>query len=359
LKVKSLCVAVTGLNASDSPGPGVSVIRSIRASEDFHGEVVGLSYDPLDPGFYIQGICDHGYLVPYPSQGGAALLERLREIHRCTPLDVIIPTLDSELPSFLSIEGDLKDQGIRLFLPHERDLESCSKARLPDLLKRGVQVPQGRSITDVASLYRLEQSFQFPLMVKGRFYEADIVYSAIGAERCFRRLADKWGLPVIVQEFIQGEEYDVAAIGDGKGGLVGAVPMRKMQLTDKGKAWGGVTIQDTNLEEFVRETIAKLKWRGPCELEVIKSQKDGSYYLIELNPRFPAWCYLTVGAGQNLPWAAVRLALNQSVEPLPPHKAGVMFLRHSIDMVYPLSHYESITTRGEIHHSQKETSPHA
>ncbi len=37
-------VAVTGLNATDNPGPGVSVIRSLRHDHDFKGRVVGLYY---------------------------------------------------------------------------------------------------------------------------------------------------------------------------------------------------------------------------------------------------------------------------------------------------------------------------
>lgn len=352
-----LRIAVTGLNASDSPGPGVGVIRALRAADQFQGEIVGLSYDPLDPGFYMQDICDHAFLVPYPSQGGRALLERLREIHERTPLHAILPTLDSELPAFQAIAPELEALGIGLFLPTQKGLEECSKARLQELAERGVRVPRGRAVFEVGALYQLEREFSFPLVVKGRFYEAQVVHTALEAERCFHRLAAKWGLPVIVQEFVAGEEYDVVAVGDGAGSLIGAVPMRKMQLTDKGKAWGGVTIHDPELDRFVRETMARLCWRGPCELEVIRSRQDGSFHLIELNPRFPAWCYLSVGAGQNLPWAAACLAMGRPVEPLPPPRSGVMFLRHAVDMIYPLSLYEAMTTRGEIH--QKETPRHA
>ena len=35
-------VAVTGLNATENPGPGVSVIRAIREGEGFKGRIVGL-----------------------------------------------------------------------------------------------------------------------------------------------------------------------------------------------------------------------------------------------------------------------------------------------------------------------------
>jgi hypothetical protein len=43
-------VAVTGMNATDNPAQGVAVARSLRAEPQFAGRVIGLGYDPLDPG---------------------------------------------------------------------------------------------------------------------------------------------------------------------------------------------------------------------------------------------------------------------------------------------------------------------
>jgi carbamoyl-phosphate synthase large subunit len=345
-----ITVAVTGMNATDNPGPGVPVVRAIRAAKQFQGTIVGLAYDPMDPGVYMDGIADHVYLFPYPSEGARNVLERIKEIHAKTPLDVIIPTLDSELSAFIKIAPELAQLGIHLFLPDEDALKLRSKAHFAKLAEEhGIQVPRGKTLVDALAIYRLEEEFKFPVMVKGQFYEAFIAYSPLEAEAHFRKLSAKWGLPVVIQEFVAGEEYDVVALGDGHGGLIGAVPMRKLQLTDKGKAWGGVTINDPGMNDFVRHAMAEIKWRGPCELEILKSARDGKYYLIEINPRFPAWCYLSVGAGQNLPWATVRLALGEEVAPFPPHDVGVMFIRHSMDMVYPLSKYQMMTTAGELH----------
>jgi carbamoyl-phosphate synthase large subunit len=165
----------------------------------------------------------------------------------------------------------------------------------------------------------------------------------------FQHLRAKWGVPVVVQEFVAGEEFDVVAVGDGRGGLVGSVAMRKMQLTDKGKAWGGITINDGRLGAFVEKVIKAIGWRGPCEIEVMKARDGGKLYLLEINPRFPAWVYLAVGAGRNLPWATVRLALGEEVPPMPPAPAGVMFLRHSFDQICELADYQMLTTQGELH----------
>ncbi len=345
-----ITVAVTGLNASDNPGPGVAVIRSIREGTGFRGKIVGLTYDPLDPGVYMEGICDHVYIIPYPSQGTGELLARLKEIHGKTPIDVIVPTLDSELQAFLKLSPELDKMGIKRFLPDEEQLKLCAKSGFSRLKEtHGIKIPNGKAISDAVSIHHLQSEFSFPIMVKGQFYGATIAHSPAEAERTFYRLREEWGLPVIVQEYVPGEEYDILAVGDGCGGLIGAVPMRKMQLTDKGKAWGGITIEDPKMNDFVRDTIKKLKWRGPCELELIRDKRDSDYYLIEINPRFPAWCYLSAGAGQNLPWACVRLALGEIVKEFRSYKVGTMFLRHSIDMVYPLWMLESMMTQNELH----------
>jgi carbamoyl-phosphate synthase large subunit len=348
MKKKNLNIAVSGLNATQNPGPGVPVIRSIRESDEFHGIITGFAFDPLDPGIYMRGICDNVFLMPYPSQGADHLLERIREIHSKIPLDVLIPTLDSELDAYIRISRELDKMGIKTFLPSEEGLKIRSKAYFERLGEMEITVPLGQTITSMASIYELDRKFKFPVMVKGQFYEAYIAHSPMDAEYYFRKISAKWGLPVVVQEFVVGQEYDVMALGDGKGGLIGAVPIKKIQLTENGKAWGGITINDTAMSNCVQDIMDKLKWRGPCELELIKSRDTGDYYLIEINPRFPAWCYLSTGAGQNLPWAAVKLAMNEPVNKFPPCRVGTMFLRNSIEHVYPISKYQAIMTSGEL-----------
>jgi len=75
----SLTVAVTGLNATDNPAPGVPVIRAVR--EGCPGcTVIGLAYDVLDPGAYMSGVADNVYLMPYPSQGADVLHQRIAAI---------------------------------------------------------------------------------------------------------------------------------------------------------------------------------------------------------------------------------------------------------------------------------------
>ncbi len=50
---QKITVAVTGLNNTDNPGPGIPVIRGILESDFFDARIIGLAYENLEPGIYI------------------------------------------------------------------------------------------------------------------------------------------------------------------------------------------------------------------------------------------------------------------------------------------------------------------
>ena len=341
-----LTVAVTGLNATDNPGPGVAVIRSLRASPDFRGRVVGLAYDALEPGVYARDLLDDVFLIPYPSPGPHALRERLEYIHERVPLDVVIPTLDAELPAFVDLAPTLAEWGVGTMLPTREQLDLRSKARLAALDARGIPVPPSRVLTDVTQLYTIHEALTYPIVVKGPYYGAKVAYTLDDAIQGFRKMVAEWGYPVIVQQFVAGEEVCVVAVGDGEGGLIGAVSMRKTVITDKGKGWAGVAIRDAGLDALTETFMRVTKWRGPCELEVIRDA-HGGYHVLEVNPRFPAWCYLSAGAGMNLPHAVAELAAGRKVAPMRDYRVGTMFVRISLDQITDLEGFSRITTAGE------------
>ena len=98
---------------------------------------------------------------------------------------------------------------------------------------------------------------------------------------------------------------------------------------------------------ITRRLINKTKWKGGIELELIKTN-GGEYYLIEINPRIPAWVYLAVGAGQNIPEALIKLALDVKVEPMTDYKIGKMFVRYSYDAIVDLEKFAAISMNKEI-----------
>ncbi|MFZ1323150.1 MAG: ATP-grasp domain-containing protein [Ignavibacteria bacterium] len=349
MKRADITVAVTGLNAIDSPGPGISVIRALRESNYYKPKIIGLSYDTMEPGIYMHDLVDKTFQIPFPTAGVENLYKRLVEIDLKEKIDVIIPNFDAELFSFIKIEKRLLEKcNIKMFLPTLKQFEERQKANLFEFGKKyNIKVPKDKTIFSLEDINEIENEFTFPLLVKGKFYDAKIAYNYQQIAEHFNKISIKWGLPVIIQEFVFGAEVNVTAIGDGTGRTIGAVPMRKQYITDKGKAWSGISLDDSNLIKITNDIIGETKWKGSLELEFIKTSED-EYYLLEINPRFPAWVYLAVGCGQNHPDALLKMAMGKKVNVFPKYETGKMFIRYSYDMIVNLKEFEKISTLGEL-----------
>jgi len=345
---RPLCIGVTGMNARpDNPGPGLAVARCLMESPDIDCRIVGLSYDALDPGLYLHDYCDAGYLLPYPSAGEAAFLQRLADVQQREHMDLLIPCLDAELPGLIRAEAQIQQLGINTFLPSAEQLKLRNKDKLPELAEHaGLQCPRITAITSSRFFDDCQDDdWHYPLVIKGLFYDAKIVYTEEQAKQAFTAIAADWGYPVLVQAYVKGQEYNLTALGDGNGRMLSAVMMKKMALTDKGKAWAGVTIDDRTLYEASERLISKINWRGPLEVEVLKDQR-GQYQLLEINPRFPAWIYLSHGVQRNIPAALVKLIMGYPQQAEAPLATGVMFIRYSQEVIIPISTFEHYVVDG-------------
>ncbi|RLD59993.1 MAG: biotin carboxylase, partial [Bacteroidetes bacterium] len=203
------------------------------------------------------------------------------------------------------------------------------------------------AIYSTAEIAGLINEFNYPVVVKGKHYDAEIANTPEQANTYYNKISAKWGLPVIIQQFIHGTEYNLTGLGDGKGNTIAALPMRKQYITEKGKAWGGISIEEETILKIANNFISSTKWKGGFELELLKDSNN-KFQLLEINPRMPAWIYLSVGVGQNIPEALVKLALGEEVKPFTEYKVGKMFIRYSWDMIVDVDEFHKLSTMGEL-----------
>lgn len=341
-------VAVMGMNAlPENPGPGLAVARCLREAYGPRIRIIGLGYDALDAGLYLSEYCDAAFLLPYPSVGSQAMIERLDDVLATEHIDLLIPCLDAELPQMVSAAPRLAAMGIRTFLPDSKALVRRAKDRLPELCKEaGVACPEIRPLTSAAFFRNgAAEGWSYPMVVKGPFYDARVVKNAEEAVAAFNSIAAEWGLPVLVQHFVAGEEYNLSGVADGEGRLLGEVMMKKRALTAKGKAWAGVAIFDEGFADTARRLVKALGWKGPLEVEMIRDV-SGRYHLIEINPRFPSWIYLSQGVGRNLPALLTEIALGRPAPALAEPQPGTMFIRYAVETIVPLEKFERIVIDG-------------
>lgn len=345
--MKKTTVAITGINAVDNPGPGTGVARSLQEDRDFPVKIVGLAYDSMEPGLYMDWLFDRRYIMPYPSAEPAVLIGRLHQIKEQFGLDCVIPNFDVELPLYIRCAKELEAIGIRTYLPTKTQFALRNKARLAEVAGTfGLQIPKTLTVTSVGELQEATAELGFPLMIKGPYYKAYRVSTYGEALQRFHQLGMEWGYPIILQEIVNGIELNLVGVGDGLGNHLGLVAIKKMGVTELGKIWSGMTIHHPGLlsaaETFLRHTC----WKGAFELECI-ADRDGTIYLIEINPRFPAWTYFATAVGINLPSRLVRTLLGLPLPPLQPYEAGKLLMRYTYEIVTDSTPLQALVTLGE------------
>jgi carbamoyl-phosphate synthase large subunit len=352
----SLRIAVTGLGRGENPQPGAAVIASLRRRwPDAH--ITGLVYDALESGVYAPDGPDAVFTLPYPSVGVESFLTRLDEIRAILPFEVLIPTLDADMEPMLALNDELRERGMRVLLPEAKAFKARHKHNLPRLAeKAGVITPRTVAVNSPGEAAEQAAALGLPVFIKGPYYDAARVATPQAAQHVAARLLADWGGPVLVQELVDGDEFNVIAIGDGQGGVIGSCAVRKLIVSSRGKGYAGITVCDAELQQAVAALVRELRWRGPLEGEFIRS-RDGVFHLIEINPRFPAWADFPSAVGANLAAAAVEQLLGWPVTPLPDVPAGKLFIRHNIDLACDAAEFGRLAAEGRLLRSRHLTLP--
>ncbi len=339
-------VGVSGINAIDNPGPGVGVARALKDAKDLNVKIVGFAYDAMEPGIYLDWLIDKTFILPYPSTDKEAFIDRLAYIKYSYGLDFILPNLDTELPLYSKYRSEIEQLGVKLFVPEPEQFRLREKQRLPEVAKTiKVKVPQTHIINSYQELTETIDRIGLPVMVKGSLYKAYRAYTTPEAVGYFNTIAAEWGYPIVLQQVVAGEEMNVVGVGDGEGGLIGQVGIKKMWMTALGKIWTGVTVKHQPMLRAVENFVREYRWKGPFEFECIVD--DETVYLIEINPRFPAWSYFATGVGMNLPANTLRKAFDLPLTGASDYEAGKLYIRYTYETITDMNAFQHIVMQGE------------
>lgn len=337
-------VAISGLNNTDNPAPGIPVAKSLKDNYS----LIGFSYDPNEPGNY-QKIVEKTYLMPYPSLGFDELRIRLKYIKDKENISAIIPNLDAELPLYIKYQNEINEMGIKLCLPSAKNFELRNKNKLDKLSKElSITYPKTYEISSINELEKIieDDNLDFPLMIKGNYYKAYKTQNLDGAKEAFSKIANEWGFPILVQKVVIGEEINLVGVADGKGELKGAVAIKKLTTTDIGKIWTGLTIQNEKLMQIAKDFVKLTNWKGPFELECMMNMQN--IYMIEINPRFPAWVYFATDIGVNLPQIVMDIMEEKDIEPQLDYPSNKMYVRVVDEFVTDFTDFMKLLSTQEL-----------
>lgn len=275
---------------------------------------------------------DAFFTVPLATdaQGYAdALLAAVRE-HR---IDFIIPLTDVEVDALAPRKAAFAALGAVVCCPSEPVAALCrDKLRMAETLRAA-------ALAEAIPTYTAEtlpQGLPFPLMLKpqrGRSSQAQVVaHSAGELARALSLRAD-----YIIQPFIAGDIYTVDCARDARGGAV-TLTRHELLRTVNGL---GTTVEICPahpLDAVCKAIMAHVGLVGVVNMEFIQS--GGTYWFLEVNPRFSGGVGFSALAGYDFPLAMVLCHAGEAI-PAPP-----AFTRMTIAQRYEMCVTQRIPTDG-------------
>jgi len=333
-------IAVSGLNNTDNPAPGIGVAKSLKGHN-----LIGLSYEASEPGIY-QGIVEKVFMMPFPMLGWEDTKNRLLEIKEKTAIEAVIPNLDAELPVYIKYQKELENLGIKTYLPSLENFEMREKRFLAEFVEKiGLKHPKSIEISSIDELIKAINQLGYPIMIKGNYYKAYMANNLDEAIAYFYKISNEWGFPLIAQQVINGVEISYLGLGDGEK-LVGGLGIKKLMTTSLGKVWSAVTIKNEALLKAANEFVEKTGWKGAFELESMAVGNE--IYLIEINPRFPAWVYFATSVGVNLPKMLVDLMNGKKLDQNLEYPSEKMYVRYVEELVTDFSNFSKLLSNKEL-----------
>jgi carbamoyl-phosphate synthase large subunit len=347
-----LNVAVSGVSTLDVVNSGLGVARALRMVPDM-GRLYGLGYGTYDSGLYRTDLFDASFRLP-TADSPSALLQRLTEIHGEHPFDVVIPGLDGEVPRFIEIRDELEALGIKSLLPDAQAFARRGKDQLftnpPLRHPEGFAIPQTIMVRSESEAQAAAADLGYPAILKGTVSHAMPAHSPAEVEAGWSALREKGYAEALVQAFVPGGRFAVAAVCGRDHGAVTMMTVKKLRVCDRGSTWSAISVDQPALEAGFAAFLGALKWVGPVEGEFIRDEVTERFYLIEINPRFTAWIAFSAHIGLNHPYAAVRTALDLPVV-IGPAQKDLVFMRSCEDAPISNSAFAAIATKGVLKHA--------
>jgi carbamoyl-phosphate synthase large subunit len=294
---------------------GPSGISFMRALDGEPLTIVSADIDPFASGLY---------LVP-DEQRLIIACERLE-------IDVVVPTVDSELVPLAAARERFAAAGVELLLASEESLRLC--------LDKWVLAERCRGTVRLPATYLVDEDFDpaepmLPVIVKPR---------TGSGSRGIHLVEERTGLDglerdgtLLVQENLPGIEYSLDVLATRDGEVLTVVPRARLKI-DSGIAITGRTVRDEAREAIGRDVAMAIGLTYVANVQV-KEATDGAPALLEVNPRFPGTMPLTVASGVNMPRLCVASALGAPMPPGPIPFEEVAMVRYFEERFFP---YEEI-----------------
>jgi diaminopimelate decarboxylase len=288
-------IYISGLYSGTNPQPGVGIIRSLRQAYP-DAKLIGMEYSTRCSGIHWDELDEVVLHRPWNELNLDQHAKTLTAILDEGSYFISGTDLEAIWISTIYPEGHPN-----LLIPPAEALRQVAKPAVPAHLGLPVKIPPFVT-TDISDwdLHTFCRQHDWKVWLKGPYYEAVRVRNWAELESMRTLLTSAWSTQTLfLQAHVSGYEESVA-LAAYKGELLHCVTMHKRDLTEMSKTWAGdIAEVPASIKEPLRNIIKDINWTGGAELEMVRDADD-QLWLLEWNPRFPAWIHGATIAGHNM-----------------------------------------------------------
>lgn len=311
------------------------LVKFIKDMPSFAGKVFVSDCDKTASGLYG---CNNGhFILSRPVDNPEKYVEFLIDLCKEHDINIIIPVIDPEIDILSKYRNKFKDNNVFVAVSSKEVLEICyDKSRMNEFLtQNGFSVPK-----TYFTLKEYEDDFtnkkiNFPIILKPVFGSGSVStykISSIDELRCL------WAKGMMIQEFIDGQEYGIDTFNDLNGLPVRCVVKKKISMRS-GETDKALIVKN----EMIQKTIINLAIRlgHICNLDCDVLVKDNWVYVIDLNPRFGGGYPATHMSGENYLELIMKLASGGDLqEDFESYQAGILVMKEVSLVTTEVQNYE-------------------
>lgn len=295
-------IYISGLYSGPNPSPGLGIARSLRLAYP-NATLIGVDYSNRSTGLHWPDFDELWIQRPWNEIDLEEYHQQIKNILDSGAL--WISGLDLETIWLAHAIGSHAN----LLIPPSSALSKIAKPSIPAAKILPFRIPPFICLRESDwSLHSFCRKHNWRVWLKGPYYEARRIRNWPELKLLRFDLSQTWSTSALfLQAHISGHEESIALCAY-QGELLDCVWMSKRDITSEGKTWAGrVYNVPKEIIHLLKKIVANLNWTGGAELELVRDP-SGTLWLIEWNPRFPAWIYGATIAGHNLPGLLVSKA---------------------------------------------------
>jgi carbamoyl-phosphate synthase large subunit len=341
-RLKDITVLVT---AAGAPG-AVGIVQSLRANKERALKIIGSDMRVNASG---RPFLDGFHQVPRGRDPG--FIDAVIDVCEKSGAEVVIPLSTEELLAFASEKERIADScGAQVCVSNRKAVETANeKARLFEALgAAGVPVPSHVSITSADDLRNAATTLGYPhvpICMKPSFAHGgrgfrviehgddttDLLLerkpenSSISIAEAERLLTGLREPPeMLVMEYLPGREYSIDMLCS-QGEMLVAVTRSRDEIRS-GISFRGTVVDSPRAVSVCERICGEIDFDGPVGVQ-LREDADGALKVLEINPRLHGSVVLTVAAGINLPYLALKNCLGEPFT-IPPIRYGTKMSRY-------------------------------